>query len=106
MFMYICPRPTYETDEHILKHMHRPRREALLKRMPCHKAHWKTGHKQECARFQAEAEEKRRRDEFVNDSWESCDSLVCVLASLTTSANGLRYTACCHLDIECTNYRV
>ena len=24
-------------------------------RPPCHKAHWKAGHKQECARFQAEA---------------------------------------------------
>ena len=25
---------------------------------PCHKAHWKAGHKQECARFQAEAKAK------------------------------------------------
>ena len=39
--------------------MHRPRREALLRQLPCHKAHWKKGHKQECARFQEE-EEKRK----------------------------------------------
>ena len=50
-------------DEHILKHMHRPRREALLKRTQCHLAHWKEGHKQDCARFQAEVEEKRREAE-------------------------------------------
>ena len=56
-------KPPDETDEHILKHMNPPRREALLRQIPRHKAHWKKGYKQECERFQAEAEEKKKAAE-------------------------------------------
>ena len=50
-----CRMPN-ETDEHVLKHMHHPRRKAWLGRVPCHVAHWKAGHKEECKRLSAEAD--------------------------------------------------
>jgi hypothetical protein len=40
----------------VLKHMHHPRRKAWLGRVPCHVAHWKAGHKEECKRLSAEAD--------------------------------------------------
>ena len=36
---------------------------ALPAQVPCHKAHWKAGHKKECARFAAEAEEMEKVEE-------------------------------------------
>ena len=48
-----CPLP-YEPGTPVLKYQDIGK-SALPAQVPCHKAHWKTGHKQECARFAAEA---------------------------------------------------
>ena len=58
-------------DEYVLKHMHHPRRKALLDKKPCHVAHWSAGHKKECARFAAEAEAEAK----ANASTINCPPL-------------------------------
>jgi len=48
-----CPLP-YQPGTPVLKYQD-VGKSALPAQVPCHKAHWKSGHKQECARFAAEA---------------------------------------------------
>ena len=48
-----CPLP-YKAGDRVLKYQG-VGKAALPAQKPCHKAHWKAGHKTECARFAAEA---------------------------------------------------
>jgi hypothetical protein len=48
-----CPLP-YKAGDPVLKYQD-VGKAALPAQVPCHKAHWKAGHKKECARFAAEA---------------------------------------------------
>ena len=50
-------------DEYVLKHMHHPRRDALLGKPSCQLQHWKGGHKSECKCWVAEAAEGNNEDE-------------------------------------------
>ena len=51
-------------DDYVLKHMHWPRREALLAKTTCQRWHWEQGgHRAACAGMAAEAKAKKKKEE-------------------------------------------